>query len=117
MIYYRKNIKARIRGVVALILVATLLLLTGYVYIEIKLKAVVRTYALSEAKTMLINATNRAAAEVLSSDGTSTKLDALARGRLEAKQKREEKNKQLAEARKAGQPVRQPMGEPHKGTR
>lgn len=66
MIYYRKNIKARIRGVIALILVATLLLLTGYVYIEIKLKAVVRTYALSEAKTMLINATNRAAAEVLS---------------------------------------------------
>ena len=65
MIYYRKNIKARIRGIIALILVVALLLLTGYVYIEIKLKAVVRTYALSEAKTMLINAANRATNEVL----------------------------------------------------
>lgn len=65
MIYYRRNIKARIKGIIALILIAALILLSGYIYIELKLKAVVKTYALSEAKTMLINSANRATAEVL----------------------------------------------------
>ena len=65
MIYRRKNIFARIKGIVALCLVAALLLLSGYVYLEYKLKAVVRTFAMSEAKTMLINAANKAAQEVL----------------------------------------------------
>ena len=65
MIYRRKNVLARIKGVIALCLVATVLLLSGYIYIEYKLKAVVRTFAMSEAKTMLINAANRAAEEVL----------------------------------------------------
>ena len=65
MIYRRKNVLARIKGVIALCLLATVLLLSGYIYIEYKLKAVVRTFAMSEAKTMLINAANRAAEEVL----------------------------------------------------
>ncbi len=65
MIYYRPNIASKVKGALALILVATLLILTGYIYIETRLKSVVRTYALSESKTMLINAANRAAEEVL----------------------------------------------------
>ena len=65
MIYYRKNIKLKIKRIIAFFLATTFLLLTGYIYIEYRLKAVVRTFAMSEAKTMLINATNRAAAKVL----------------------------------------------------
>lgn len=65
LIYYRKNIVARIKGVVALCLVAIFLLLSGYAYLEYKLKTVVRTFAMSEVKTMLINAANKAAEEVL----------------------------------------------------
>lgn len=65
LIYYRKNIGLRIRRIIAGFLATTFLLLTGYIYIEYRLKAVVRAFAMSEAKTMLINSTNRAASEVL----------------------------------------------------
>ena len=65
MIHYRKNIKQRFYRALTLMLAIIFSLFAGYVYIEYRLKTVVKVFAMSEAKSLIINSANRAASALL----------------------------------------------------
>lgn len=65
MIHYRKNRRQRLYRLIALFLAIIFCLLSGYIYIEYRLKSVVRDFAMSAAKSVLINSANKAAASLL----------------------------------------------------
>ena len=66
MIHYRKNKKQRAFRLLALFLAILFSAFSGYVYIEYRLKSVVKDFAMSAAKSVLINSANKAAAKLLS---------------------------------------------------
>ena len=66
MIYKRKNIKLRISRITIFILIISLLASASTVYIDFRLKSIVKTFAKSAVKTIITNCANRASEKALS---------------------------------------------------